>query len=44
MYAEIKEVHDCLKELKLESKYLSLNESIRVMNVLDEIRKNANIN
>src|SRR5471030_1955935 len=44
MYAEVKEVHDCLKELKLESKYLPLNESIRVMDVLDEIRKNAILN
>lgn len=44
MYAEIKEVHDCLKELKLESEYLSLNESIRVMKTLDEIRKNASLN
>ena len=44
MYAEIKEVHDCLKELKLQSENLSLNESIRVMNVLDEIRKTAKIN
>lgn len=44
MYAEISEVHDCLKKSKLESKYLSLNESIRVMNVLDEIRKTATLN
>ena len=44
MYAEIKEVHDCLKGLKLESEYLSLNESIRVMEVLDEIRKTATLN
>jgi len=44
MYAEIKEVHNCLKELKLESEYLSLNESIRVMEVLDEIRKIATLN
>ena len=44
MYAEIKEVHDCLKRLKLESSYLSLNESIRVMEVLDEIRKTATLN
>lgn len=44
MYAEIKEVHDCLKRLKLESNYLSLNESIRVMEVLDEIRKTATLN
>ena len=44
MYAEIKEAHDCLKELKLQSENLSLNESIRVMNVLDEIRKTAKIN
>ncbi len=44
MYAEIKEVHDCLKKLKLESGYLSLNESIRVMEVLDEIRKNVTLN
>lgn len=44
MYAEIKEVHDCLKELKLESEYLSLNESIRVMETLDEIRKTATLN
>jgi len=41
MYAEIKEVHDCLKGLKLESEYLSLNESIRVMDVLDKIRSKA---
>lgn len=44
MYAEIKEVHDCLKKLRLESQYLSLNESIRVMEVLDEIKKNATLN
>lgn len=44
MYAEIKEVHDCLKKLRLESEYLSLNESIRVMEVLDEIKKNATLN
>lgn len=44
MYAEIKEVHDCLKGLKLESEYLSLNESIRVMEVLDQIRKTATLN
>lgn len=41
MYAEIKEVHNCLKESKLESDYLTLNESIRVMEVLDRIRMNA---
>jgi len=41
MYPEIKEVHDCLKELKLESDYLSLNESIRVMDILDKIRSKA---
>jgi len=39
MYAEIKEVHDCLKGLKLESECLSLNESIRIMNTLDKIKK-----
>ena len=44
MYAEIKEVHDCLKELKLQSENLSLSESIRVMEVLDEIRKTATLN
>ena len=44
MYAEIKEVHDCLKVLKLESEYLSLDESIRIMEVLDQIRKNAILN
>jgi len=44
MYAEINEVHNCLKKLKLESEYLSLNESIRVMNVLDQIRKTATLN
>ncbi|NFI93333.1 Gfo/Idh/MocA family oxidoreductase [Clostridium botulinum] len=38
MYGEIKEVHDCLQAQKLESEYLSLNESIRVMEVLDEIK------
>ncbi|AJG97143.1 oxidoreductase [Clostridium beijerinckii] len=41
MYAEIKEVHNCLKESKLESDYLTLNESIRVMEVLDRIRMDA---
>ncbi len=41
MYAEIKEVQNCLKESKLESDYLTLNESIRVMEVLDRIRMNA---
>ncbi|WP_238861332.1 Gfo/Idh/MocA family oxidoreductase [Clostridium sp. YIM B02569] len=41
MYAEVKEVHNCLKESKLESDYLTLNESIRVMGVLDRIRMNA---
>jgi predicted dehydrogenase len=41
MYAEIKEIHNCLKESKLESDYLTLNESIRVMEVLDRIRMNA---
>ena len=44
MYAETKEVHDCLKALKLQSDYLSLNESIRVMEVLDEIRRTATLN
>lgn len=43
MYDEIKEVHDCLKALKVESDYLSLDESIRVMEVLDEIKKAATI-
>ncbi|OCB00796.1 Gfo/Idh/MocA family protein [Clostridium beijerinckii] len=41
MYAEIKEVHNCLEESKLESDYLTLNESIRVMEVLDRIRMNV---
>ncbi|WP_270566116.1 Gfo/Idh/MocA family protein [Clostridium beijerinckii] len=41
MYAEIKEVHNCLKESKLESNYLTLNESIRVMELLDRIRMNV---
>ncbi|CUU45679.1 Gfo/Idh/MocA family protein [Clostridium beijerinckii] len=41
MYAEIREVHNCLKESKLESDYLTLNESIRVMEVLDRIRMNV---
>ena len=44
MYAEIKEVHDCLKTSKLQSNHLSLDESIRVMEVLDEIRKVAVLN
>lgn len=44
MYAEIKEVHNCLKDSKIESELLSLNESIRVMETLDEIRKNATLN
>jgi predicted dehydrogenase len=44
MYPEIKEVHDCLKGLKLESEHLSLNESIRVMDVLDGIRRNGTLN
>lgn len=39
MYAEIKEVHECLKAWKLQSDYLSLDESIRVMEVLDQIKK-----
>lgn len=39
MYAEIKEVHECLKASKLQSDYLSLDESIRVMDVLDQIKK-----
>ncbi len=41
MYAEIKEVHDCLMESKLQSENLTLDESIRVMEALDDIRKNA---
>ncbi|WP_026886318.1 Gfo/Idh/MocA family protein [Clostridium beijerinckii] len=41
MYAEIKEVHNCLKDSRLQSDYLTLNESIRVMEVLDKIRINA---
>jgi predicted dehydrogenase len=44
MYAEIEEVHSCLKALKLQSDYLSLDESIRVMEVMDEIRKIAILN
>ncbi|MDR3596120.1 Gfo/Idh/MocA family oxidoreductase [Clostridium sp.] len=44
MYAEIEEVHQCLKKSKLQSDYLSLDESIRVMEVLDEIRKVALLN
>lgn len=39
MYAEIKEVHECLKASKLQSDYLSLDESIRVMEILDQIKK-----
>lgn len=39
MYAEIKEVHDCLKASKLQSSCLTLDESIRVMEVLDKIKK-----
>lgn len=41
MYAEIKEVHECLKASKLQSDYLTLGESIRVMEVLDKIRESA---
>lgn len=41
MYAEIKEVHNCLKASKLQSDYLSLDESLRVMRILDEIKKAA---
>lgn len=44
MYAEIKEVHNCLKSSKLQSEYLSLDESIRVMEILDEIKKVATLN
>lgn len=44
MYAEIKEVHDCLKAAKLQSECLSLDESIRVMEVLDSIKNNATLN
>jgi predicted dehydrogenase len=44
MYAEIKEVHDCLKRSKLQSDYLSLDESIRVMEVLDAIKNGATLN
>lgn len=44
MYAEIKEVHDCLNIKKLQSDYLPLDESIRVMKVLDEIKKTASLN
>ncbi|EKQ50909.1 MULTISPECIES: Gfo/Idh/MocA family oxidoreductase [unclassified Clostridium] len=41
MYAEIKEVHDCLMQSKLQSENLTLDESTRVMEVLDDIRRNA---
>jgi len=44
MYAEIKEVHDCLKAFRMQSNYLSLDESNRVMEVLDKIRKDAVLN
>ena len=44
MYAEIKEVHDCLKTSKLQSNHLSLDESIRVMEALDEIKRVAVLN
>jgi predicted dehydrogenase len=44
MYSEIKEVHDCLKATKLQSECLSLDESIRVMEVLDSIKNNATLN
>lgn len=43
MYAEIKEVHNCLRISKLQSDYLTLDESIRVMKVLDRIRDNASL-
>lgn len=39
MYPEIKEVHECLKASKLQSDYLPLDESVRVMEVLDQIKK-----
>jgi predicted dehydrogenase len=39
MYAEVEEVHNCLKASKLQSDYLSLDESIRVMKVLDKIKR-----
>lgn len=41
MYSEIKEVHNCLKESRLQSDYLSLDESIRVMKVIDDIKEAA---
>lgn len=44
MYAEIKEVHNCLKASKLQSEHLSLDESLRVMKILDEIKKAATLN
>lgn len=44
MYAEIEEVHECLKASKLQSGYLSLDESIRVMEALDEIKKVKTLN
>ena len=44
MYGEIKEVHECLKASRLQSEYLSLDESFRVMKVLDEIKKASALN
>jgi predicted dehydrogenase len=44
MYAEIKEVHKCLNASRLQSEYMSLDESLRVMKVLDEIKKASNFN
>lgn len=41
MYAEIKEVHNCLKASRMQSDYLSLDESIRVMKVIDNIKEAA---
>jgi hypothetical protein len=41
MYAEIKEVHNCLKADRIQSDYLSLDESIRVMKIIDGIREAA---
>lgn len=41
MYAEIQEVHNSLRDSKLQSDCLPLDESIRVMEVLDRIRINA---
>lgn len=43
MYAEVTEVHDCLNKGKLQSNYLSLDESIRVMEVLDIINESKKL-